>query len=566
MFSTHAVVDVRSAWARWSRLLPAGALCLIAACGGGAESPADGAEPDAGTADTTDAAGSPEPDARAGDPADAAPDAGPLPDALAPDLGRPYPPPDGAPPNRGPGLPRVTFTPEQLGVNCAYLDGGPTDISDHHNLVVMYDGYLLMPWAPEFGRTGGITLWDVSDPCAPVVAGSGTSDVMRESHSIGFSNLNGRWAVTNHSRQLRFGGILFWDLADTLNPVPVTPLPFDEYFYPDAYARVVLSVFWQVPYVYVAGADNGIYIVDATDPRAPVLVNRYVPDPIMRIGQVQVSGNLLVATAAEGARTLLLDVSDPARPQPVPGGDFRATDASGEPKEAYFTTFANGFVYYARKQGGGGLMIWDVRDPTRPVYAGDVFLPGNGGYVFVHEDTAYVGESDVARTYDISDPTRPTPIAEYHLTGDLDTFVPVGHLAVLSVDDMAVPDQGSAIVPVRAEPDARAPAVTWVWPPDGTTGLALSSRIGLGFGEMVDPGSVFEGSVRVYEAGTDPALTRVDGHLSAQETLVNFWPVSPLRAGTTYVVDVPAGGVADWAGNRTATAFTSTFTTVLAAP
>jgi hypothetical protein len=88
----------------------------------------------------------------------------------------------------------------------------------------------------------------------------------------------------------------------------------------------------------------------------------------------------------------------------------------------------------------------------------------------------------------------------------------------------------------------------------------------LGFGEMVDPGSVFEGSVRVYEAGTDPAVTRVDGHLSAQETLVNFWPVEPLRPGTTYVVDVPAGGVADFAGNRTGTGFTSTFSTVPASP
>lgn len=499
--------------------------------------------------------------ADAGPPDTAPPDAGPV-----PDLGRPYPDPGAWPPNRGPGLPKTVFTPAQLGVNCAWLDGGPTDTTDHHNLGVMYDGYLLLPWSPESGFSGGLTLFDLSDPCAPAVAGAGVSDQMRETHSIGFSTVNGRWAVTNHARLLRFGGIMFWDLSDTLAPVPATTLEFEEYFYPDAYARVVLSVFWQAPYVYVAGADNGIYIVDATDPREPVTLGRYVPDPILRVGQVQVIGNLLVATAAEGPRTVLLDVSDPAHPQPIPGGDFRITDSTGEPREAYFTTLANGYVYYARKQGSGGLMIADVRDPTRPSYAGDVSVPGNGGYVFVHEGRAFVGESDVARTYDISDPTRPAPLAEFHLTGDLDTFVPLGHLGLLSVDDEADPDRGSAIVPVDTQPDVTPPAVTFAWPPDGATDLPLTSRFGLGFGEMIDPASAWDGSVRLYVEGTDPALTRVDGYLSTQETLVNFWPVTPLLPGTRYVLEVPAGGIADWAGNRIETAWRGTFTTVGAGP
>ena len=79
--------------------------------------------------------------------------------------------------------------------------------------------------------------------------------------------------------------------------------------------------------------------------------------------------------------------------------------------------------------------------------------------------------------------------------------------------------------------------------------------------EAVDAGSVFEGSVRLYVQGTDPAMTRVDGQLSAQENIVNFSPLEPLAAGTTYVLEIPAGGVVDFAGNAIVEPFSLTFTT-----
>ena len=39
---------------------------------------------------------------------------------------------------------------------------------------------------------------------------------------------------------------------------------YSGFYYPDAYKLVTLSVFWQHPWVYVAGADNGVYVVDAS--------------------------------------------------------------------------------------------------------------------------------------------------------------------------------------------------------------------------------------------------------------------------------------------------------------
>ena len=247
-----------------------------------------------------------------------------------------------------------SFTEEELYTNCSFLTGGPTDIQ-HHNLVAMIDGYLIMPWAPCFGD-GGMTLWDISDPCAPVLRGRGLSETMRESHSIGFSNINGRWAVVNAMDLIALtpgaGGIEFWDLSDTANPERVSMLRVPGFLYFDSYARVTFSVFWQAPYVYVAAADSGFYIVDATDPRMPTLVGEYSFEPTLRAGQIQAVGNLLIVTASEGARTVLLDISDPENPMPIPGGDFIVRDSEGDQREAYFTNSAGGFVYYARKSSG----------------------------------------------------------------------------------------------------------------------------------------------------------------------------------------------------------------------
>ncbi|HET6585765.1 MAG TPA: Ig-like domain-containing protein [Nannocystaceae bacterium] len=474
----------------------------------------------------------------------------------------PYPPPDGWGPNHGPGGPAVPFDDADLFVNCAYLTGGRTDF-DHHNLVVMFDGYLLLPWAPEFSL-GGISMFDVSDPCAPQLVGAGTSDSMRETHSLGFASHDDRWyAVVNQKRPGLLqdeGGIQFWDLTDPTAPTQVADLELPGFAYPDAYARVTLSVFWQVPWVYVAGADNGVYIVDASDPTAPVLAAQHHFDPTLRAGQLQVVGDWLFTTAAEGPRTVVLDVSVPDVPQPIAGADIELVDGDGVTREAYFANIGAGLMYYAVKNGDGGLLVYDVHDPGAASYAGHFDSGGNGGYVFVKGDLAFVGESDFATMYDVADPSAITPLAQLDLEGDLDTITPIGNVAVLSVDEDAVADQASAIAPYATAVDAVAPRVVWSVPSDGANDLAPTSRIGVVLDEMIDVKSAWAGSVRVYLDGVDPALGRVDGHVSAQENIVNFSPLAPLEPGATYVLEIPAGGIVDYNGNAIEEAFSISFT------
>ncbi|QDG52777.1 hypothetical protein FIV42_19120 [Persicimonas caeni] len=481
-----------------------------------------------------------------------------------PDGPRPYPDPGAWPANHGPGGPAVTFTDDQLYQNCAFLDGGEND-RNHHNLVVMYDGYLVMPWAHEAGGIiggGGLSFFDVSDPCNPQKVGEGLSEEMRETHSIGFSSIGGRWAVVNQSRTPYKGGMEFWDVSDPTQPEVVSRFEVEGFRYPDAYKRIVFSVFWQGPYVYAAGSLSGIYIIDASDPLNPVQVGHYVPEPVVQLGQIQVIGNLLVVTTSEGTRSLLLDVSDPANPQPIPGGDFQVKDPEGEPREAYFSNTTNGYIYYARKEGGGGLLVYDIHDPQNPTLAGSYLSDGNGGYVFVKDNHAIVGESRFAGVYDISDLANIEQVAKLDLDGDLDTATPIGNTIVLSCDDDATDGEASAVAPYLKEPDTGAPTVTWNWPEDGAQNLPLTSRIGLTFNEMIAVKSAWAGSVRVYETGTDPAETRVDGYLSVQENIVNFWPEDGLEPGKTYTLEVPAGGITDYNGNAIEEPFEMTFSTV----
>lgn len=473
----------------------------------------------------------------------------------------PYPEPGAWEANHGPGAGKPAFTSDELFTGCTFLDGGERDTSDHHNLVTMYDGYLLMPWAPEWAG-GGITLWDVSEPCAPATVGYGISEFMRETHSIGFSSIGGRWAVVNYLGAFNIGGAQFWDLSDPTAPEAVSTVEVDGFVYPDAYARVSLSVFWQAPYLYIAGADNGIYVVDATDPLDPFVVNQIEFEPVLRAGQVQAVGNLLIVTEAEGPRTVLLDLSTPEDPQPIGGGDFTIEDGSGVTRESYFSNIGGGYVYYARKDDGGGLIVYDIHDPSSPKFAGDVSGNGNGGYVFVKDDIAFVGEGNFAAAYDISDLQNIELVTDaFTLAGDLDTITPIANYVVLSVDDEANDDEGSAIVPFTEAPDETAPHVTWVHPPDGEQSLAVTSRFGVTFNEQVDVKSAWVGSVRLYATDLGADAGRVDGVVSAQENAVSFVPSCRLAPGTRYTLEIPAGGIIDFSGNPTAETFTATFET-----
>lgn len=447
----------------------------------------------------------------------------------------------------GPGGPTTSFAADDLFEPCAYIVGDARD-HEHHNLSVMYDGWLVHPWAPEDGG-GGVSFWDMSDPCAPVLHGLGYSGKMRETHTLAFGEADGReyLAVDYLSEtEADVGGVGFFDITDRTAPVWVSELDTPGFNYPDSYLRVTFANFWQGDVLYVSGAGNGILVVDVSDPLNPELVNQIQFSPPHLVGNIQVVGNLAMIASAGTARLVLMDVSDPWNPAPIPGGDLDM-ELGGEILNYYYSSWSGRYGLFARNDSGGGPIVLDLMDPTNPTIVGHTATPdGDGGYVYRNGDRVFQGDSEFGVMWDLSDPTDPVELQRVDVSGDLDTMSPIGNVVLVSVDSGGAPGQATTVFPWDAEPDARPPVLELYDPKDGAV-VPETARIGLAFDEWIEPKSAHAGSLRVADLAGRP----VEGRFNVQESLVNFSPIAPMAPGR-YTVTVPAGGLADISGNAVA--------------
>ena len=453
----------------------------------------------------------------------------------------------------GPGGPTMSFAADALDVPCAALTGGPED-AEHHNLVGMYDGYLVLPWAPESGG-GGVSLYEFDDPCAPVKIGEAYSPIMRESHTLAIAEVDGRTllAVDMHMDE-KHGGIGFWDMSDPTAPVWLSQLELPDYDYPDAYFRVALSTFWQGDRLYVSAGFNGIFVVDVSDPEAPLILDNFTEVAFLA-GSFHVIGNLALASSAGLLKTMTLDIGDPDNWQRL--ATWETADAAGKLHPYYFATVGGRYALFARKDTGGGPIVYDLSDPGLPKLVGGAENPeADGGYVYRHHDLLFQGESNFGSRYDFTDPALPVEVARIDISGDFDTLTPIGNVAVASVDDGADPVLATVVFPWDMEPDSRGPTAELTNPADGAVWIPVTGRVGLSFDELVEPRSVHAGSFRVWDASG----RAVPGRFYAQEHIVNFVP-DALQADTTYFVQVPAGGIADVTGNPTTTTLEFSFAT-----
>ncbi len=456
----------------------------------------------------------------------------------------------------GPGASARSFSQDEILVPCGNILGGPGDV-EHHNLSVIYDGYLVHPWAPEDGG-GGISFFDASDPCQPALVGQVWADKMRETHALAFGDGpdGRRYLAVDMHESSAVGGVGFFDVTDPADPRWVSELATPGYYYPDAYLRVTFGSFWQGDYLYVAAAFNGVHVIDVSDPLNPELATTWTFDGPHLVGNVVVVGNVAMAASAGLPRVVFLDVSDPLAPEPIPGGDIVTVSSDGSLETSYFNSWSGKYAFFARNTDGGGPIVYDVSDPGAPRWVAQAVSPeGDGGYVYRHGSVVVQGESEHGAIYDFVDETL-TEVARVDVAGDLDTISPLGNVAVVSVDEKGDPGQASTVFPMATEPDTTAPVAELHFPVDAAVGEAVTSRIGVSFDEWVEWASVHRGSFRVVGPEGE-----VPGRFNVQEAVVNFSPVEPLQPGTTYQVWLPAGGIADISGNPMATELRFSFTT-----
>ncbi|MFN7952302.1 MAG: Ig-like domain-containing protein [bacterium] len=441
----------------------------------------------------------------------------------------------------GPGVPNLAYPPSDVFHIIGTIQGpeAPTE----HGTAVMHDGYLVIPFADNT-HDGGFAFYDISNPYAPAHVHTVFDPDIREGHSMGFSySYPGLYAVTQGSY-----GIVFWDWSDVRNPVKIKELVLPG-IEPSDYDNGVWWLFWQAPYVYVSGSSRGLFIVDATDPANPTVLDQVPVSQLgmQRAGSVFAIGNLLVVAGNDVPGLATLDIGDPAHPA------LLDTDNT----KIQYSAMVNGDrILLAGSALSNGLQVFSIANPSQITFTAGKFLLDKGGYLTVQDNKAHLGVSGLGyHKLDLASVFLPVlgtgDFTEPEV--DLDFVSAIGNLAVLSDDH----GYGTRIMPHQSAPDTTPPVVNMLNPPANATGQPVTSRVGVTFTDAIDLRTVTATTFIVEKVGGGA----VAGKYSGQTGIVNFAPATPLDPDATYRVRIPAGGVRDVAGNATSSDFVAFFST-----
>ena len=457
---------------------------------------------------------------------------------------------------QGPGLPTKTFD-----SNDEFTILSVVHSPKGHGNAAMVNGYLMAIYSADKGKfegNGGIEFWDISDPEDPerdYYYDNDDTHGLREPHGFGFSSsyeLDGSQADLMVIQGIE--GIQFWDITDPADIELLSYLDLPGITEGDYTGD--WWVFWQAPYVYVAGTSTGLLIVDATDPENPDYVKTVSPNALagLQPGVVFAVGNLLIlATANEKGEEsdghfVTMDISDPENP--------RLLDSlTGQP--GYSHIFADGKILVSGNRPPNRMHIYSVNHDGSIEFerSGASASLSKGGYGTYQDGYFFSGFSRQFAKIDVDTGevigTASTGINKR----DEDFATVLGNLVWIGDDH----DKGTGLALHDANPDTNPPVVKWMHPAPNSERNSTLTRVGFSMSDNIDVESLDAETFAVRPLGADDALK---GHYSANLGIINFTPSEPLLPHTTYQVTID--GVRDWAGNEADTdeeVFTAVFTT-----
>lgn len=471
----------------------------------------------------------------------------------------------------GPGLGNLDYTEDEVFTPIGWINNengvpgiyGTAKKPFGTNLGMMIDGYFFTLFAPDSGGgPGGFLFYDVSNPKEPQLIRriyepeTRTAD-FREPHAFGLARINDRRIMVFQN----IIGIEVWDFTDLnqLEKIAELDLPNVE---GGDYFNVSWQLSFQAPYLYVASSEQGIFIVDLSDPLSPQLVDRGEgrPNPIppnqlggFIVGPIITFGNHMIISSMDNTDGFSsLDISDPINPVVL------ATVPSWS--QTYYASCYDGEYMALSVRGSDALMgIFDLTDPSRfQLLDDDLPIPGQL-YCAFQDDYLFQGTEEYLVKVDISDPTDPQVVGQGTLLSELVRLVdhgqvsPLGNLIFVGNDH----GTGSAFMPHQANADDRPPRVKAVNPADGATNQNTLSRIALSFTDAIDFSSVNNTNFQVLTANGQA----IAGTFSQQGNMVQFSPQQPLSPLSEYNIQVLPGSIQDAAGNQLTDAFQSSFST-----
>ncbi len=447
--------------------------------------------------------------------------------------------------------------------NSNWPDGLISDTLEfgHHNQPSIINGYLQL--------TGNalLAMYDISDPTQPEQLSFRESPGHcahcgeAEGHQVSFA----KYGDTFYAATINGKGIDIWNVTDARDPSHVKTIEIAGVNYGD-FTEAVWGIAWQGTTIFVGGTNTGLHVIDAGDPGNASVVKSVPQGQLGNVnaGPLFAVGNLLVITTPkDNAGIATLDISDPHNPMIL--------DSMLPGTNSYIGWFYRHHIYLLNP-----IRVYDVlSDPTditqingnRPGGYWE-YMSFQDGYMFAGRIRPNPG-ADKIDVSDLSNFTHESSIiGRRDLSGNAapendDQFtVAVGNLLVLSDDQLATtgPNSGTYAGTVIAvhdtEPDTTPPHVDTIIPRDGSTGQAVTTRVGISFTDNVELATVDNRSFIVRPQGGQA----LEGTFSVTMSVLNFEPAEPLQPGTTYEVVLPAGGVKDYVGNGVEE-FTSTFTT-----
>ncbi|MFM9925761.1 Ig-like domain-containing protein [Variovorax sp. H27-G14] len=490
-------------------------------------------------------------------------------------------------PLQGPGLGNLTYTSAELFKPVSMITSPAHPLDSAHssayesrevpatypgrkdygmNAGIMLNGYFLTSFAPDSGLgPGGFLLYDVSNPrqiqlVKKIYEPEARTKEFRETHSFGTAKIAGKTYVVLPS----INGVEFWDFTDINDIKQVKKLALPGVNGGD-YEDVSWQLWWQAPYLYVASAGRGIFIVDARDPANAFVANRGAgkPNPVptgelgnFRVGPIFTMGNTMVLTAMESNGGFSsLDISDPLNP--------KVLDAIVGSTPFYYATCFDGRNLHASARNAGARMYsYDLSDRTHFVAEDNRLVIDEQLYCATQDNYVIQGAQTRIHKVDVSNPLNHVEVGRGSILREDDpnfTHSDNGQVAMFGNLVFVGNDHGSGsgFVVHAVDPDITKPEVKQVSPANGAKQQALTSRIGLGMTDNIRPESVNANTFIVRPVGGNTLA----GTYSVQLGIVNFSPDVPLSPGTSYEVFLPANGMKDYAGNAIAADYKSTFNT-----
>lgn len=308
-------------------------------------------------------------------------------------------------------------------------------------------GYVSPPVAHGnylYAGTGAtLSTWDMSDPAHPVYAGR--SNGAPERGPIGGVAVVGGYLYVSWYTTYDEGGITVFSLADPAHPQAVAEL--DDYIVSD-YKRPQALVA-SGNHVYVGDADNGLVVLDTTDPLHPLFLAQN--SEVTAFDTMAVFGNKLLSSGRGfiGGVVSVIDISNPAAPVVAGsmgldvmylraaltvgyaiavGFDLGVYDLSDPANitQVFDTSIdtatqalVHGNMLYLI--GATGLQVWDFATPSAPVLLRTVDLGAHVAFDPMQAtDTpfgpvVFAKSSDLGFVFDASDAQNPSLVSTFNL-------------------------------------------------------------------------------------------------------------------------------------------------------